>query len=180
MSGRRRGFEEVYEDHYDAVLRYALRRTSREDALDAAAETFEVAWRRRRDMPAGRELPWLYGVARNVLSHQRRSARRRQAATSHLGGVAYCRDDEVEIQVVQLQQVEDMVGAINRLGEADQEVIRLAGWEELDREELSVALGCTPNAATKRLNRALDHLAHELGVVRHSGGRFFTRRSVAL
>ena len=40
-------------------------------------ETFTVAWRRAADMPPGDEaLPWLYGVARNVLSNQRRSSLR--------------------------------------------------------------------------------------------------------
>lgn len=72
-----------------------------------------------------------------------------------------------------------MVAAAGRLGEADQEVLRLAGWEELDRDELAAALGCSANAATKRLNRALDRLAYELGVARRSRGRFFSRRRVA-
>ena len=54
VSDRHR-FEKVYADHYDSVLRYCLRRSDREDALDATAETFAVAWRRRSDMPAGRD-----------------------------------------------------------------------------------------------------------------------------
>ena len=47
----RRRFERVYAEHFDAVVRYCLRRTTREDALDATAETFTVAWRRREAVP---------------------------------------------------------------------------------------------------------------------------------
>lgn len=176
MTGDGQRFEQVYESHYDAVLRYCLRRSTREDAMDAAADTFVVGWRRLGDMPEGYELPWLYAVARNVLSHQRRSAGRRVAATVRLRGDVSSVVEPVESAVVSREAVGEMVTAIGRLGDSDREVIRLAGWEELDRDELAVALGCTPNAATKKLNRALDRLAGELGVAHRAGGRFFTRR----
>jgi RNA polymerase sigma-70 factor (ECF subfamily) len=172
-------FERVYADHYDAVLRYCLRRSSREDALDAAAETFTVAWRRQGDMPKGGELPWLYGVARRVLANQRRAASRRASAVGQLRSVPVRPMREPEPQVIQAHDTCAVLAAVARLRESDQEVIRLAGWEELDRHELAMVLGCTPNAVSKRLNRALDRLGHELGVEERFGGRFFRRGKVA-
>ena len=62
---------------------------------------------------------------------------------------------------------------------ADREVIRLAGWEGLDRTALAETLDCSPNAVTKRLNRALDRLGRELGVVERTRSRFFRRGQVA-
>lgn len=58
-------FSDLYQGHYDAVLRYALRRTDPEAARDVAAETFLVAWRRLDVVPPddGQVGPWLYGVA---------------------------------------------------------------------------------------------------------------------
>ncbi len=59
-------FESAYRDCGRAVLGYALRRAaSREDALDAVAETFATAWRRRADMPDDPDevRPWLFAVA---------------------------------------------------------------------------------------------------------------------
>lgn len=179
MVGESQRFEKVYVGHYDAVLRYCLRRSSSEDAMDAAAEVFVVAWRRRSEMPEGHELPWLYGVARRVLAHQRRADDRRSATVARLRAVGSPVDSGPESQVVVHEEFRLMVAAAGRLGEADQEVLRLAGWEELDRDELAAALGCSANAATKRLNRALDRLAYELGVARRSRGRFFSRRRVA-
>lgn len=174
----RHRFERVYARHYDAVVRYCLRRSGREDALDAAAETFAVAWRRRDRMPRGAELPWLYGVARRVLANQQRSARRRRAAVNRLRVVDTDPADDPEVQVVREQDSSDIAAALAHLKPADQEVIRLAGWEELGREEIAVAMQCTPNAVTKRLNRALDRLARELGVAQRAGGRFFGRGEV--
>ncbi len=173
VDGGRHRFEKVYVDHYDAVLRYCLRRTDREDALDATAETFAIAWRRRSDVPTGRELPWLYGVARRVLANQRRSVNRRQSAFSDLRVLPDGSFPEPEPQLIRNEEISDVVSALARLKADDQEVIRLAGWEELGREELALAMDCTPNAVTKRLNRALDRLARELGVAERSRGRFF-------
>lgn len=179
METDRRVFEWMFSDYYDDVARYCLRRASREDALDAAAETFLVAWRRRGAIPEGSELPWLYGVARRVLANQRRSVGRRDAAMARLQVVSSASGTEPEPQVLRSQDADDVVAALGRLKDADREVILLAGWEELDREELASACGCTANAVTKRLNRALDRLGRELGAVERSRGGFFGRRRVA-
>ncbi len=178
METDRRRFERVYGECYDAILRYCLRRTSREDALDAASETFLVAWRRRSDIPAGSELPWLYGVAGRVLANQRRGRARQVAALANLRSVDGPVDGP-ETLVIQHHETADLIKALERLSPKDREVVCLAGWEELDRDELALAVGCTPNAATKRLNRALDRLGRELGVMERKHVRFFRRGKVA-
>ena len=174
MSERHR-FEQLYATHYDSVLRYCLRRSKREDALDAAAETFTVAWRRRADIPENRSLPWLYGVARRVLANQRRSIGRYEHTVAQLRLVRNPGPKEPEPQVVQNQEAREMMDALDRLRPADQEIIQLAGWEELGRDEIAQALHCTPNAVTKRLNRALDRLAQQLGAIERSHALFFRR-----
>src|SRR3954471_16871607 len=68
-------FRLAYQRHAGAVWRYLARRLGDDDlAEDLTSEVFVVAWRRRHDAPAD-ELPWLYGVARRVLSNDRRAAR---------------------------------------------------------------------------------------------------------
>jgi len=171
----RRRFERIYTDHYDAVLRYCLRRTKREDALDAAADTFVVAWRRRADLPADRPLPWLYGVAYKVLGNQWRTRNRQLRTSERLRAVAPDPDPGPEPQVVRAAEEQQVLGALAALRQDDREIIRLAAWEELSREDIAAALGCSPNAATKRLNRALDGLAAALGSSRARGQRFFRR-----
>lgn len=173
-----RTFERLYAEHREAILRYCLRRTSRDDAAEAASETFVIAWRRRDAIPIGYELPWLYGVARNVLAGQYRSNRRRMAAIRRLPRQLETPDDP-EGQVVRNEEAREVVAAIERLTPEDRELIRLAGWEQLERCEIAIALGCSPNAVTKRLGRALDGLARELGVdQRTHRSRFFGPRTV--
>ena len=83
-------FVHLFDEHHRAVLAYFLRRLDRDDAYDATADVFVVAWRRLDDVPQGEEaLPWLYGVARRVLSNQLRGVRRADrlvAKLSHLRG----------------------------------------------------------------------------------------------
>ena len=173
-----RTFERLYAEHREAILRYCLRRTNRDDAAEAASETFVIAWRRREAIPSGHELPWLYGVARNVLAGQYRSNRRRVAAIHRLPRQLEMPDDP-EGQVVRSEEAREVVAAIERLAPEDRELIRLAGWEQLERSEIAIALGISPNAVTKRLGRALDGLARELGVdQRTHRSRFFGPRTV--
>ena len=167
-------FELIYKTHYDAVLRYCLRRTPRQDALDATAEIFVVAWRRRQDLPWDRPLPWLYGTARRVLSNQRRRAARRSRVERRVGS-EQAPDTGPETLVVRHSEQEEILNALDRLRTEEREIIRLAGWEELARGDIATALGCSPNAATKRLHRALDHLAAELGTEPRAGFQFFHR-----
>src|SRR5664279_6292980 len=84
-------FERVYRDHAAAVLAFTLRRSSPDEAADATAETFVVAWRRLDEVTDGQVLPWLYAIARRVLSTQRRSSTRQDAIAAR---VAFERDDQ--------------------------------------------------------------------------------------
>jgi hypothetical protein len=59
------------------------------DVNDATAEVFLVAWKKLGLVPAGDEtLPWLYGVARNVVRNADRSSRRSGRLVGRLGGLA--------------------------------------------------------------------------------------------
>ena len=70
-------FRRIYDEHFEAVTRYCLRRLPVADVNDATAEVFLVAWSKIDRVPDGGEsLPWLYGVARNVVRNSVRSARR--------------------------------------------------------------------------------------------------------
>lgn len=78
-TGDRRRFEVLYDAHYQAILRYIVRRmpstASKEDASDVTAEVFLTAWRRIAETPGPpHDLPWLYGVARRTLDRHRRAS----------------------------------------------------------------------------------------------------------
>jgi RNA polymerase sigma-70 factor (ECF subfamily) len=159
----REAFRSLYDRHYDAILAYFLRRAGQHSAQDLAAEVFLVAWRRLDDVPRGEEtLLWLYGVAANVAAHHRRSAARRARLDTRLRSVpAATSRDEPEPQVVRRTEYEHVLAAAARLRPADQEILRLAAWEELPHDQISRLLGVSVAAVDQRLHRAKKRLARE-------------------
>lgn len=158
-------FEHLYAEHGRAVLAYAVRRTADpQDAADVVAETFLVAWRRLDGVPAGGAARlWLYGVARHVLSNQRRSERRRQRLAEHLRHELPGALDQVPPSASHIGAVR---AALARLGSEDQEILRLCGWEELTPGEIATVLGISQVAARSRLHRARHRLRNALQPVR--------------
>ncbi|WP_405059356.1 sigma-70 family RNA polymerase sigma factor [Kribbella sp. NBC_01505] len=152
--------ERLYQTHYRAVLRYLSRRTESSDtAADIAAEVFLVAWRRRSELPWGRALPWLYRVAGYELANRRRSARRATAAYLRVGNDLATQTSAEPAELAEWSaELGDTLTALRELSGPDQEVLRLAAWEELHGKDLAVALGCSTTAAAMRLLRARRRL----------------------
>jgi DNA-directed RNA polymerase specialized sigma24 family protein len=75
-------FAALFDRHADAIHRYAARRLGTEAADDVMAETFTVAFGRREryDLAQPEALPWLYGIATNLIRGHRRSEARRWRA----------------------------------------------------------------------------------------------------
>jgi RNA polymerase sigma factor (sigma-70 family) len=164
---RRQRFTQLYEQHYDAVMRYAARRTDPDTARDVVAETFLVAWRRLDAVP-GRTAetePWLYAVARRILANADRSQRRADRVAARL---AHQRPAAAQVPdpadaVAERARVER---ALLTLSDADREALRLIGWEELSLASAALAMGCSRTAMAVRLHRARRRLASAL----ESGG----------
>src|ERR1700737_2471826 len=70
-------FAGLYDQYYRNVLHYALQQAEQGSAEDVASEAFLMAWRRWPDIPEP-PLPWLLGVARNLLRQQAAAGRRRR------------------------------------------------------------------------------------------------------
>src|SRR5713226_334879 len=154
LDDRRAAFRTIYEASYRPIAAYARRRVSESDADDVVAETFLVAWRRLDDVPSGDlTLPWLYGVARRVMSQGRRSGWRRERLAARLG--RFGRAEEAVISETDRSDERQVVHvALSRLHPRDQELLRLAEWEGLGASELAHVFDCSPNAIAIRLHRA--------------------------
>jgi DNA-directed RNA polymerase specialized sigma24 family protein len=85
-------FTVLYDRHYRNVLGYVLLRAEQDAAEDVVSETFLVAWRRLDGLPDP-VLPWLLGVARNLLYKQYHSGRRRGRGRPGSDGVRRRRPD---------------------------------------------------------------------------------------
>jgi hypothetical protein len=77
-------FTAIFERHFSAVHRYAERRAGRDVAEEIASEAFLVAFdnrhRYRFDGDRPNALPWLLGIATNLLRRHWRAERRQLAA----------------------------------------------------------------------------------------------------
>ena len=152
-------FRRIYDAHFDAVNRYFLRRLSLVEVNDATAEVFLVAWKRIDRIPAGDDaLPWLYGVARNVARNVTRSSRRSSRLLGRVGGLAWAQQPSPEAVIVRRHEDEELLAALKSLSSGDQEVLRLRAYEGLSAPEIAVVLGIGPEAAKKRVARALSRL----------------------
>jgi RNA polymerase sigma-70 factor (ECF subfamily) len=145
-------FATLYKARYGAIHAYASRRVGVEAADEIAAETFLVAWRRFEAVPS-EPLPWLYGVARNVVMRHHTSRAREDAASAALVR-------EPSWAVSDLEEFTDsrLWEAWERLRPIDREVLALVAWEELPVADAARALGCSAPVFSVRLHRARRRL----------------------
>ncbi len=137
-----------------------------EVAAEIVSETFLVAWRKFADIPDP-PLPWLYRVASfEISNHRRRQERAEQlhVAMERLQRNAYSSESSSDLS--------DLVAvAFDSLSLGDQEILRLATWEQLSLTEGACVLGCSVSAYRMRLHRARLRLgkrvAQEQANVRH-------------
>jgi RNA polymerase sigma-70 factor, ECF subfamily len=145
-------FRRLVHEHTPAIGNYLRRRLyplTLADLDDLVEETLLVVWRRIDSVPDEAELPWMIGVARNVLRNARRSQYRRSNFESTLPQPAD--DPSAEDLVIADASVRD---ALISLNDDDREVLMLNAWDGLDTHALGVALSITTNAAAVRLTRA--------------------------
>ena len=85
-SGDAEAFAALFERHAKAIYNYCFRRVGDWSAAeDLLSVVFLEAWRRRdKELPPGKVLPWLYGIATNVVRNRRRSERRYRAALARV------------------------------------------------------------------------------------------------
>jgi RNA polymerase sigma-70 factor (ECF subfamily) len=151
----------LYDEYGEHIYAYFKRRT--DDPRDCTADTFLVAWRRLDRVPEGdAALRWLYGVARKVLLNHWRSRRRFNRLTSKLAEQGEIVSGDPETIVMSRAETSELIAALHRLPNADQEVLRLATWEELPHAAIGEVLGCSAHAVDQRIYRATRRLAREL------------------
>ena len=153
-------FERIYRENFRPVLRFAAARIDPERAKDVAAETFLIAWRRLDDVPA-EPRPWLFGVARKVISGQFRAEARRVALALRLEE-SQGRNTGPSDLAKTFSDRDEVLTAFAGLPERDREVLRLVAWDGLDAAEAANVLDVTRLAFAVRLHRARRRLQRAL------------------
>lgn len=155
-------FEELYRRTYPRVLAYARSVASPEDADDAVAETYAIAWRKQRQIPQHAELGWLIGVARRVLSNSRRARRRRGSLHALLDLQPRTNGPDPADGI----EDPDLRAALLSLSLLDREAVVLTAWFGLSSADAARALGITPAAFRMRAARARRRLEAALSPTR--------------
>ncbi|MQY02351.1 RNA polymerase sigma factor [Actinomadura macrotermitis] len=161
MDESERRFTALYDAHHRRVLAYALTHAEPHTAEDIASETFLIAWRRLDDLgdPA---LPWLLGVARNLLHKQRDKGARRQVLAARIAALSGPADQAAWDVADHVVARHDALAAVAALSERDLEVLALVTWHGLEPREAARVVGCSAAAFFVRLHRARKRLARAL------------------
>jgi RNA polymerase sigma-70 factor (ECF subfamily) len=166
----RAAFGRLYDRHFDAIYNYIFRRVGDQEAAEdltsatweralSAIERYEV-----RGLPFA---AWLYRIAGNLVAnhHRERSVRKHVPFEPGL--------DHGGPDFLERSEARDVVrGAMERLSEADREVLSLCYFAGLSPQETADVLGCSIAAMHKRLHRARVRLRNhleELSRVRDTG-----------
>lgn len=152
-------FEALTRLHVRSVLRYATSVvTDRGSVEDVAQEVLLVAWRRRRDLDPERSLlPWLLVTTRHIAVATNRRAIRQEAGdldtVDHLQQWERGQDRRAAAEeLVHLRQ------ALDGVPQEDRDLVRLCFVEGLSYDDASTALGLTPPATRKRVQRIRGRL----------------------
>lgn len=159
--GSRRRFTELYDENYRRVLAYALTRTDPHNAEDVASETFLIAWRRIADVDEP-VLPWLFGIARNLLLKQRDGGYRQRALADRVAAMTTSEDLVAWDIAEHVVDRDTALAAVAGLSERDLELLSLVMWHGLAPREAARVVGCSTAAFFVRLHRARRRLARAL------------------
>src|SRR5262245_4621094 len=155
-------FGVLYERHALRIYRWSRRRLEWA-ASDLTAETFAQAWLGRdrfRDEHAGSALPWLFGIARNVLRETARLDRLETRARERLGLPLDLAAEEGYAKVEErLSPRVALAAALDDLPEHEREALELRVVGELPYDAVAEQLAIRPAAARLRVSRALRRLA---------------------
>jgi RNA polymerase sigma-70 factor (ECF subfamily) len=162
-------FAAVFDRHFATVHRYLHRRLGRDLADDLTAEVFMQAYRRRSvyDTRFESALPWLYGVAANLVRRQRRTETRRLRAYARSGVDEWAELDETHVaERVDADRLgAHLADALASLSAEDRETLTLVVLADLTYEEVGRALGVPTGTVASRMNRIRSRLASRLPVV---------------
>ncbi|HUZ55955.1 MAG TPA: RNA polymerase sigma factor [Streptosporangiaceae bacterium] len=159
-------FAVVFRRHVGAIQRYVTRRIGPGQADDVVAETFLVAFRQRagyRD--DGRDcLPWLYGIATNLVGRHWRTEVRQLRLLARTGAdpVTEAFTDRVDAAVTAGSAKGRLAAALAGLPASQRDALLLVAWAGLSYDQAALAIGVPLGTVQSRVSRARRRLRQQL------------------
>ena len=174
-AGESEAFGMLFERHASTIYTFCFRRVGHwATAEDLVSIVFLEAWRRMdKPLPRGKELPWLFGIATNVVRNRRRAERRHAAALKRVPqpspAPSFADDSDQRVDDQDLMQ--RALVLVARLPRREQEVFALCAWAELSYEDAAIALRIPVGTVRSRLSRARARLQELDAGIGHEGDR---------
>ncbi|MEO6351354.1 MAG: sigma-70 family RNA polymerase sigma factor [Candidatus Limnocylindrales bacterium] len=163
-----RAFEALYRKYVAQMYSFALYELrDTHDAEDLTAQVFLRALAglpsfREQDEPPGSSFRvWLFQIARNALSNERRRSRRHPDAPLELALEVPAADD-VQAAVVERDQLARAWRSIEKLPTERRQALLLRFVEEMSTREIGEVLGRSEGATRVLIHRALRSVANQL------------------
>lgn len=163
-------FGELFERHFDRVHRFCARRVGSTRAEDLAGETFRRAFEARwsYDLERASALPWLFGIATNLVRAELRASATKDRALARFAVLAEGAVPDPSSELVVLLDARARLSLVARLlvtlPADDVEALFLHVWDELSYAEVAEALDVpvgTIRSRLSRLRRRLDALVSQ-------------------
>jgi RNA polymerase sigma factor (sigma-70 family) len=156
-------FGTIFDRHAPAVHRFLSSRAGVESADELLSEVFLAAFRNRRtyDERFGTVLPWLLGIAINMLRHHHRSEARKTTLLTRLGQRSRENDsmvDDIATQVVDRSEAHQVRDAVNLIDPRFRDVLILYAGFELSYDEIAQTLDLRIGTVRSRLSRGRGQL----------------------
>lgn len=161
-------FAQIFDRHADAIRRFAIVRVGVSGGEDLASEVFRIAFERRSsfDGQAASALPWLYGIALNLVRREMRGRARSYAAIERFGGrreLSGIGNPDIGDQIDARAELVELREALAALTADESEVLLLVAWEQLSPTEAAAVLGIPAETARTRLHRARQRIRKHPG-----------------
>jgi RNA polymerase sigma-70 factor (ECF subfamily) len=161
----RAAFAPLYRRYRHRVYAYLYTRLSNaEDAADLTQQVFvQALGALPRFRPDGRPFAgWLFRIARNAaVDHQRRQRRGAVTLEQVPEDLLPRADQDLEAQVVRQEALAHLNTTLETLDPATRDLLLLRFMGQLTTAEIGAAIGTSPAAASKRLQRALQTLKEQ-------------------
>ncbi|MBL8231709.1 MAG: RNA polymerase sigma factor [Bryobacterales bacterium] len=152
--GRQARLARLYDQHVNAVFRYAWRVSGRRDlAEDLTNESFLALYRNLQQVDDGRLPAWLFTVVKNLAIDHWRKASREQAVPEQIPAVS---------PEPQGPSFEDLIARAKGLKPVHRICLTLRYVHGMDRQEIAKHTGMSDNQIKSALQYALELLRREM------------------
>lgn len=166
-------FGQIFDRHAESVYRFLARRMGADGAEDVLGDVFLAAFEQRDRYDTSREmaLPWLYGIAANLMRKHHRRAATELHALARVADAELAEDpaDGVVSSMDTMSRLRISLKLLEELPAGERDALLLFAWEELSYEQIADALHIPVGTVRSRLNRARQRLraaSDELDAIR--------------